>query len=310
MGLTNLSGPVVVTSPDGISDPTLGPSVFYGGSAMLLDPRLGYVGGGAPASTPVWGWGGSDYLTIKQVPSTAATNNIVNAQTGAGGTPLTLAAPAGGISAATVAGRSVLAIDVAQTGIAYGNPAQVRAYDPRQSIARALRYVSGTAGDTTQTLTVRGYDLYSQPMSEVITLNGTTTVTGKKAFKYVFSITPSANTGAISVGTTDIIGMPILVPNQIGVSTPGVSGWPMVWIYWGNPPVAINVSTGFLTGDTTSPATATTGDVRGTWLLSSASNNASELVITQFITPWQVNPTAGLSAATAYQGIFGVPQFT
>jgi hypothetical protein len=53
-------------------------------------------------------------------------------------------------------------------------------------VARALQIVSSNA-DTTQTITIRGYDMYGAAMSEAITANGTTPVFGKKAFKEVVS---------------------------------------------------------------------------------------------------------------------------
>src|SRR3974390_3271180 len=241
MGLTNLSGPLVVAG----TEPDISPSFFYGGSAMLMDPRVGYLIGGAPGSPPVLGWGGADYLTTKQIPSALATNNIVNASPGVANTPLTLVSSSGaGITvgvaltnALTGARVTVLAIDLPMFGnyLAFGyTPASVQCYDPRRSIARALRIVSSGAGDTTQTITTRGFDLYNYPMSETLSLNGTTSVAGKKAFKYILSCTPSANTaGNISVGTSDIYGMPLFVP-QAPAMPPGVGGISMLEVFWAN----------------------------------------------------------------------------
>ena len=44
------------------------------------------------------------------------------------------------------------------------------------------------AGAATAVLTVTGTDVYGVPMSEAITLNGTTAVAGKKAFKTITSV--------------------------------------------------------------------------------------------------------------------------
>ena len=41
-----------------------------------------------------------------------------------------------------------------------------------------------------------GYDIYGFPMSEAITANGASTVSGKKAFKYIQSVTPVGTVGA------------------------------------------------------------------------------------------------------------------
>lgn len=77
---------------------------------------------------------------------------------------------------------------------------------------RAVRIVS--SGADTAVLTVRGTDVYGFAMSEAITLNGTTVVSGKKAFKTVTSITASAAIANLcTVGTTDILGLPIFLPS-------------------------------------------------------------------------------------------------
>ena len=78
-------------------------------------------------------------------------------------------------------------------------------------VPRAVVVDSG--GADTAVLTVTGTDVYGRPMSEAITLNGTTAVPGKKAFKTVTSISSSATTSnSPFVGTTDILGLPLFVP--------------------------------------------------------------------------------------------------
>jgi hypothetical protein len=80
-------------------------------------------------------------------------------------------------------------------------------------VPRCLSVDSG--GADTAVLTITGTDVYGRPMSEAITLNGTTQVNGKKAFKTVTSITSSANTSnSPFVGTTDILGLPVFVPQD------------------------------------------------------------------------------------------------
>ena len=54
---------------------------------------------------------------------------------------------------------------------------------------RCLRFASSSAGDTTQTVTVTGTDMYGQAMTETRTLNGTTAVNGTKAFYTVTGVT-------------------------------------------------------------------------------------------------------------------------
>ena len=70
------------------------------------------------------------------------------------------------------------------------------------------------AGAATAVLTVTGTDVYGIPMSEAITLNGTTAVAGKKAFKTITSIAASAAATDFFVGTGDVFGLPIRANNR------------------------------------------------------------------------------------------------
>lgn len=80
--------------------------------------------------------------------------------------------------------------------------------DARQTIARGVQIV-GLSGGTGGTVTVAGWDIYNMPMTETITLGaGANTVYGKKAFKYIGSVTPNFTDGShnITVGTSDVFG--------------------------------------------------------------------------------------------------------
>jgi hypothetical protein len=123
--------------------------------------------------------------------------------------------------------------------------------DSRQCVARGVSVTSLTSG-VGGTVTVRGWDIYGEPMSEAITVPAGAAVTyGKKAFKYIGSVTTSyTDTINISVGTSDTFGFGYFaatwddtVDTYNGLALTGV---------------------GFTVPDTTSPATSTTGDVRGT----------------------------------------------
>jgi len=134
---------------------------------------------------------------------------------------------------------------------------------------RAVQIVSSTT-DITQTALVTGKDVYGQPMSESIAFNGTTPVFGKKAFSTISSIyvTPLL-AGNASVGTSDILGLPYAVNSRNYVQT------------------AVNgtfVTTGTLTAAvTTSPATTTTGDVRGTFLPATATDGSKRYTMYIFV---------------------------
>lgn len=125
--------------------------------------------------------------------------------------------------------------------------------DPRQSIARAVSItgvVSGTGGN----FIVRGADIYGVLMSETIAAGaGVSTVFGKKAFKYIFSVTPQfSDAHTYSVGTTDVFGYHYRAPT-----------WEDTEAFWNA--IGQTVTQGY-----TAPlalitaSTATTADVRGT----------------------------------------------
>lgn len=66
------------------------------------------------------------------------------------------------------------------------------------------------SGPATSTVRVRGYDWLGQAMSELFTLNGTTTVQGVKAFKYISAVVVVTTTNAttIDVGWGNHLGLP------------------------------------------------------------------------------------------------------
>ena len=130
-----------------------------------------------------------------------------------------------------------------------------------------------TLGVAPVTVTVSGYDYYGQAMTEAITSSASvsTAVNGNKAFYQISSIAVSAATGtALTVGTTDKLGIPLRVFD---------AGY-VVRVGWNN---SLANDTGgnssFTAADMTTPATSTTGDVRGTYVPSTASNGIKRLVM-------------------------------
>jgi hypothetical protein len=133
-------------------------------------------------------------------------------------------------------------------------------FDPTQGVARALS-ISSNAGSTAQNVTIRGYDIYGQAMSETIAFaGGAATTNGKKAFKYIASITPATTDAGhlMSAGTLDILGINFRA-----------DFWEYMDIFSAG--AFVSVSTGWVVCDINT-ATATTGDVRGTYALQTASN--------------------------------------
>lgn len=65
------------------------------------------------------------------------------------------------------------------------------------------------SGAATSKVTVRGQDYLGQAMSEELTLNGTTTVAGKKAFRWVDKIEWGATAAVtVDVGWGNVLGLP------------------------------------------------------------------------------------------------------
>ena len=154
--------------------------------------------------------------------------------------------------------------------------------------------ITGASGATSSVFTVRGYDIYGYPMTENISGSASTTATGKKAFKFIKSVTPATTSsgGNYSVGTSDVIGLPLradsfgeLVVNA-GASLTATT--------------LVTAATGFVASDQTF-ATATTGDVRGTYALQTASSTgANRYVIRQTPQAYNVGSIAGLLGTTQF----------
>lgn len=156
---------------------------------------------------------------------------------------------------------------------------------------RAVQIVSTNAGDTTQTATFTGTDVYGQAMTQTLTFSGTTPVLGTKAFKTVSRVAISAAmTGNASAGTTDRLGLPVRVLNANYILA----------VKW-NAVLAQDAGT-FVAAVLTDPATATTGDVRGTYTPSNATDAAKRLVMAIGLPAIAVGPNA------TRLGAFGVTQ--
>jgi hypothetical protein len=104
------------------------------------------------------------------------------------------------------------------------------------------------AWTTSRVLTVTGTDQYGETVVES-SASGTT-FAGKKAFKTVTSVSMSGDCTGLTVGSGDVLGLPVRCDANDLFSARANN--------------AIDAGT-FVPADTTSPATATTGDVRGTF---------------------------------------------
>jgi hypothetical protein len=110
------------------------------------------------------------------IPVTASANGILNAQ-----------------SIATAGATQVFAAT-------YNN-------DSLSRYGRVLQLVASAV--STSVVTVQGFDFWGQPLTEAITLNGTTVVIGVKAFRYVTRISWTATAATtMSIGWVDRFGLP------------------------------------------------------------------------------------------------------
>lgn len=185
----------------------------------------------------------------------------------------------------------------------------MRVMNPREMISRNVSITVGTTGATT-TIVVSGWDVWGNPMVENIVVplanRGSSTIFGKKAFKYIQSAVPTtsvATTFALGVG--DVFGLPFRADE-----------WEQTQIFWNG--CQVPTSLGFSVASTISPTTNTAGDVRGTIQVSTngtgsaasvataqVSNNAARLCIIQnpglwntvYATPNNIVPLYGVAQA-------------
>lgn len=281
--------------------PDSAPNLDYGG-ANFLDPRMPYnqfngLGSGTMAAAV--GWLGLDDVTVLDFTAPAATTaNIAALQNVTSGTAMTLVTSSGSgvivtssalttMPFGTVIPSGTLAMG-SQMGYLFVGTRDITAYyDPTKAWACVIQ-VTGSASSTGGNIIIRGFDVYGQPMAETIAAPaGASSVNGKKAWKWITSATPQfSDAHNYSIGTTVITGLN-LAADAAGYCTFWLSGTG----YTANPSITV--------ADTTSPATGTTGDVRGTTTLTAARYILS------------VNPSAArLTTSPLAQGLFGVTNFT
>lgn len=292
------------------SNPDLAPSLLWGGWGMRnprYQARIGQgalAAGGYPNQDCGWYMSSGGLILTDEVPSTASTTNLAAGQHAANGTPMTLVSASGSGITVLAAAQTILdsgaiipagalAVDAQPGYVGGGTSGAFQFFDPTKGISRCLA-VTAAAGATGGVIVLKGYDIYGQPMTQNVTAVGGSTVNTTKAFKFLVSATPqfADNSHNYSIGTADIFGFNILVPR-----------WSYCFVYWND--ALLTANTGFTAGVATT-ATATTGDVRGTYAVQSSSDGTKRLQI--FAMPAVSNIVVG-NFANALNGIFGVPQF-
>lgn len=229
---------------------TAGSTTMYAqGNALLGDPSPMSLGVGPLGRIYVW----------DVIPQALAANNIATTQTPAAAGSITLTAGAG-VTSVTTNNGTVLQLDV----------------------PRAVSVTTGAGSPTSRNFTVSGYDYYGQPMSEVIASSGTasTAVNGKKAFYQISGVTVSGGTVvAITIGTTDILGLPVRVTNVAYIASVKTNS-------------TLAQDTGTFVAAATATATTTTGDVRGTYVPGTASDGINRTVMGILLPAIAVGPNA------------------
>jgi hypothetical protein len=285
----------------GSGPPNAAPSADVGGS-FLQDPRLQWNLANSSTGAQVIGWYTLAPL-IDEVPATLGTTSLAAAQVPVVNTPMTLVSTTGaGITVSTSAFTALPSGNVIPSGalyidglldyIRFGTTDYTCVYDPTVMISRCLA-VQSVGNDSGCTMSLVGYDVYGYVIHDTITMGSGSTVNTTKAFKVLTSATVISGTlsgSNVSIGCSDIYGMPIQCARAS-----------MIWGFWNN---LIMAGAGtFTAAVTTSPATALTGDVRGTYLVGSGSNGTKRLTL-------HVMPDPNLMASqNMTQGVAGVTQF-
>jgi|ERR1035437_318883 hypothetical protein len=325
MGITSLSGPrlsygLSQSSTGAVSDynDERGPDVSDLGYATL-DPRYQYnYDPGSPVGTQVKSFF-NNQAAVNYVPMTAQTSALyISSQVSSAvaGTPFVLlaASSALGTYATTIiapesgkVSESLIALDSTAAVVTWGSGGTVATWNPAAGTGRTIQLTVTSTGPDVGWLTVKGRDMYGFKMTENIPIGIASTsvssVAGKKAFKYIYSLTPSASTTITStgwgVGFADVFGLPLLATFnsndtqcRINATSSGTAN-----------PAQSNIS---ITAGATATATSTTGDVRGTWASSVASNATARVSIYQNITPAAANSVS----ATDTSALFGVTQYS
>jgi hypothetical protein len=186
-----------------------------------------------------------------------------------------------------------------------------RVLNPKEALARNIQ-VSFQTTTATTTVTIFGWDVWRNPMTEAIIVpsgnRSASSFFGQKAFKYISNIAISTTAaGSTSIGLGDVFGLPLRADY-----------FPQIEAYWNDSSIQFN-SGGFKAAFTTAPATSSTGYVRGTLQVSTngtatalsvqtaaVSNGTSRLVVIQNSGVWNTltgNPNNVVP-------VFGIAQST
>lgn len=160
---------------------------------------------------------------------------------------INLGAPDAAVANGVCASQTINTTATINGGLAAGG---VATFDvPRNVVA---------AWTNTATITITGTDEYGVVITE--TSASGTSHAGKKAFKTVTSVVSSTSITSATVGTGDVLGLPVFIPGTASIIRELQDG--------------AAATAGTTVAGVTATATATTGDVRGTYDPNAACNGA------------------------------------
>jgi hypothetical protein len=240
------------------------------------------VAAGATSATLSGAWAGAsglfpitfsdgEVLSVKVTNGSTAVTFYPASAPATGGSYGALTGPVNAVTSAIVVGQQPPVVGVANSvaasqSINTGTPGLVNGALATAGVATMdvpRNIIAAWTGAAV--LTVTGTDYYGQPQTEA-SASGTS-FTGKKAFATITAITVSANVTAATVGTGNVLGLPFRVTNSCDFFAP---------VFDGAADAAV-AATNLVVADITSPATSTTGDVRGTYLPVGTLNGAKYL---------------------------------
>lgn len=297
MSVSAWTGPLIAFGGVAGSDynPQAGPSLFQSGAGMLDTRQFYAYQPGQSESRAIYGFApGGPIQVLDWTTSAAATAGYAANQVPTAGTALTLVSSTSspvtvGVSITNaLTGRLVtglISIRGSAGTVAFGqNSAPVNIWNPTTLVAHNVT-ITSAGDDSGGTFTVRGYDIYGYPLTETITGAAAGTAAGKKAFKYIASITPAGTLSGsnVSAGYGTVTGLPFRAD---------AGGY---LVYTNSAAITTSLPT-FVAADANT-ATATTGDVRGTI----APAATARVIVFQTI------PVASLATQA---GVFGVTQYS
>jgi hypothetical protein len=278
----------------------------------LMDPRpfYRYSPGNAVGSKILSLYDNAGF--VDWVPAITSSNGLVsNGSSGVGGTTLTLTATgAGVVTASIVAPESGLTVTPVLLGSTvsgstqaystFGQSGTVAAWNPQFGTGRNITIAMSSNLDG-GSFTILGRDMYGFKMSETIAA-GSTTLTGKKAFKYITSIQASTtltSTGFL-IGYGDVYGFPLKLP-YVSINT-AVAFSSNALTFTAGTVSSVTV----VLASTVATQTSTTPDVRGTYASSIASNGTVRMQMIQNTDAFQMSQIT----ASDVSPLFGATQFS